>query len=97
MTPTRTTTEPSRWSQFWKASITISVLSFPVATGAGSYFAAKVLEHDKDIAVMRASYTTKDDTASREDGLKKSLDELRQTINDLKIEIVKIAEVKERG
>ena len=77
-------------AMLWKFATAIAVLCFPVAMAVGGYFAGKVLDHDKQIAVVQASYTTRDETESRSNGLKQSIDSLKETINDLKVEIVKI-------
>lgn len=100
MTPTRTAARSDdledrqpRWSwrQFWRVAETTAIICFPVLLMTGGFFAGKVLEHDKDIAVMHEKYTTKDETERREVGLKESLDSLKQSINDLRVEIVKVA------
>lgn len=99
MTPARSNSESaadaSKWTQFWKVATALSVIGFPAITAAGGYFAGKVLEHDTSIAVMRASYTTKEETETRENGLKQSIDALKQTINELRVEIVKVTSLRE--
>lgn len=80
----------------WKFATGIVLVCFPVAMGAGGYFASKILDHEKQLAVMQVSYTTKDDTELREKGLKQSIDGLKSSINDLRIDIVKLADKASR-
>lgn len=80
------------FAMIWKFATGIVLLCFPFAMGAGGYFAGKVFDHEKQLAVMQVSYTTKDDTDLREKGLKQSIDGLKSTINDLRIDIVKLAD-----
>lgn len=85
------------WKQFWKVAEVMAIVCFPIVAMIGGYFACKVLDHETQIAVMTASYYTKDEAEDRENGLKQSIDSLKQTINDLRIEIVKVASKEHDG
>lgn len=85
------------WRHFWKVAEVVAIICFPVAATVSGYFACKVLDHDTKLAVMQASYYTKEEAESRENGLKQSIDALKQTINDLRIEIVKVTSKEHEG
>ena len=80
---------PTNWKQFWTVASMISTLCFPVITATGGYFAGHVLNHETAIAVIEASYLTKEESATKDGEIKASIDSLRQSINDLKLEVTK--------
>lgn len=87
----------SFWRSFWKIAEVTAIVSFPVLSLVAGFFISKVLDHEKQIAVMQVSYFTKDEAESRENGLKTSIDALKQTINDLRVEIVKVTNREPNG
>lgn len=73
--------------------------SFPLLMAAGGFVAktlidhgAAIFDHDKKIAVWEKTHPTKDEVAILNDGLKKSIDELKQSINDFRVELAKLPE-----
>ena len=79
----------TNWKQFWAVASMISTLCFPVITATGGYFVGHVLNHETAIAVIEASYLTKEESATKDGEIKASIDSLRQSINDLKLEVTK--------
>jgi hypothetical protein len=66
------------------------LISFPILMGAGGWFGKTVLDHDKQITVLEKTHPTKDEVSVLNDGLKKAIDELRQSINDFRVELAKV-------
>ena len=78
-----------RFKQFWNIASGIVTLCFPAVIGAGGYVFAKVEDHDKNIAVMKVEYQTRDAATIQDSELRKSIEALNKSINDLRVELVK--------
>lgn len=78
-----------KFKLFWGIASSIVTLCFPLVVGAGGYIFAKVEDHDKNIAVMKVEYQTKDASVEQNGKLRESIDGLNKSINDLRIDLVK--------
>lgn len=87
--PTQRTEAEPKFKLFWNVASSVVTLCFPVAVGAGGYIFAKVEDHDKNIAVMKVEYQTKDESTEQNSKLRESIDGLNKSINDLRIDLVK--------
>lgn len=86
MTPVRDS-QQQQVQGWWALTSKTMTIAFPVLLGAcgtvTGYTYSKLQEHDKDIAVMKSSYQTKDDSV-------KSFEQLKDLIHSIDIKLSRI-------